>query len=202
MLSGITPLGERGRQTRWWLTVTAYAIGSLAAAVVLGLLAGELGRGIFAVAGSPDRRLQLVVVASLCVVSLAFDLKLGGIRLPTIRRQVNEAWLTRYRGWVYGVTFGFQLGLGVVTIVTTSLVYATLAVAILTGSVQAAVAIGLAFSMSRAAVILSVVRVRDTDRLVRMHVAVQRLERVAAQFAVGTAGVAALAALSLSAAVH
>ena len=36
------------------------------------------------------------------------------------RRQVNEDWMARYRGWAYGAGFGLQLGLGVVTIVTTA----------------------------------------------------------------------------------
>ena len=36
MLGSITPLGERGRGSRWWVTVTAYVLGSTLAGVALG----------------------------------------------------------------------------------------------------------------------------------------------------------------------
>ena len=37
----------------------------------------------------------------------------------TPRRQVNEDWIGRYRGWVYGAGFGAQLGLGFAVFVMT-----------------------------------------------------------------------------------
>ena len=43
MLSSIHPLGERARNNRYWVTVAAYAIGSVAGGVVLGLAAEGLG---------------------------------------------------------------------------------------------------------------------------------------------------------------
>lgn len=49
------------------------------------------------------------------LAGLALDLGLGALRLPGPARQVDEDWLARYRGWVYGAGFGTQLGLGVVT---------------------------------------------------------------------------------------
>ncbi len=39
MLSSISPLGERARGSRWWLTTTAYVVGSLLGGLALGLLA-------------------------------------------------------------------------------------------------------------------------------------------------------------------
>ena len=44
-------------------------------------------------------------------------------RMPGPRRQVNERWLDEYRGWVYGLGFGAQLGLGVSTVVSSAATY-------------------------------------------------------------------------------
>ncbi len=41
MLGSITPLGERSRGSRWWLTVTAYVVGSALAGLVTGGLFGS-----------------------------------------------------------------------------------------------------------------------------------------------------------------
>ena len=43
---------------------------------------------------------------------------------------MNEEWLTSYRGWVYGAGFGAQLGTGVVTIVTSPIVYGVVLLAV------------------------------------------------------------------------
>ena len=40
-------------------------------------------------------------------------------------RQVNERWLDAYRPWVYGAGFGFQIGTGLATYITTAAVYLT-----------------------------------------------------------------------------
>ena len=107
---------------------------------------------------------------------MAVDLRLGGIRLPTVRRQVDDRWLARYRGWVYGVGFGFQLGLGVVTVVTTAAVYLAFAAAVLSGSAAAGALIGAAFGAVRWLSILPGGRVRRTADLVRMDGALRRWE--------------------------
>ena len=43
MLGSITPLGERGRGSRWWLTVSAYLLGSILAGLVTGAVFGWAG---------------------------------------------------------------------------------------------------------------------------------------------------------------
>src|SRR5213080_2807837 len=108
MLTSITPLGERGRGSRWAATIVALALGSALAGAAGGLAAGAAG--------------------------VALDLGIGGDPLPGPRRQVNEQWLGAYRGWVYGIGFGLQLGLGVATIVSASAVYATFAAAALSAA--------------------------------------------------------------------
>ena len=45
------------------------------------------------------------------------------MRLPIHRRQVNERWLDQYRPWVYGAGFGWQIGTGLSTYITTAAVY-------------------------------------------------------------------------------
>ena len=134
MLGSITPLGERARGFRFWPTATAYVVASaLARHGGRRARSGRSGRAggrdaLPWTAGSPRS-------LALAVLGLAVDLGSGGLRLPTVHRQVNEEWMVRYRGWVYGAGFGFQLGLGVVTIVTTSAIYATLAAELLSGGV-------------------------------------------------------------------
>ena len=54
-------------------------------------------------------------------------------RVPSMRRQVDEDWLSRYRRWVYATGFGWQLGTGVTTIVTSRVTYALLVLLWLVG---------------------------------------------------------------------
>ena len=135
MLGSITPLGERGRNRRWGITVTTYVIGSVLGGVAIAGALGGLGAAIGL--GGLSVAVRLGLLAAAVLVGLAFDLRLGGLRLPTVHRQVNEDWMVRYRSWVYGLGFGVQLGLGVVTIVTTSAIYAMLLAAALSGSAAA-----------------------------------------------------------------
>ena len=60
---------------------------------------------------------------------IASDLNLGGFRLPSHTRQVNESWLDQFRSWVYGGGFGWQIGVGLATYVTTAAVYLMIAMA-------------------------------------------------------------------------
>ena len=60
MLSSISPFGERSRNSRWWLTVTAYMVGSIAGGATTGLIFGALGQVTF---GSLDADIALLVLA-------------------------------------------------------------------------------------------------------------------------------------------
>jgi len=102
-------------------------------------------------------------------VALLYDATPLRGRLPTTRRQVNEDWLTRYRGWVYGVAFGAQLGVGVATIVTSAAIYATGAVAFLCGDPAIGAAIGAVFGVVRAMSLLPAHGARDGEGLVELH---------------------------------
>jgi hypothetical protein len=190
MLSSISPLGERARNSRWWLTTTAYLLGSLAGGLAMGGLAALLGS---AVADSVrTSRWTLVVVAVLLLVGLVFDLR-GPQSLPSWRRQVDVDWLTRYRGWVYGGGFGVQLGFGLVTIITSATTYAVVLLAALTGHLGAGLAVGATFGVVRALPSLLLARVDDRDSLHRVFLRVEQWTNPAAVIAkVALGGAAAI----------
>jgi len=160
MLASINPLGERARDRRWGVTVAAYLLGSTAAGTLAGAVLGTLGHALALGPGA-----TALAVVTLSALALAVDVGLGGLRVPTVRRQVDKDWLGRYRGWVVGAGFGAQLGLGVVTIVNTAAVYLMLALALLTGSTAAGATVGATFGLVRALIILVVARVRRPDQL-------------------------------------
>ncbi len=162
MLASIHPLGERARHRRWGVTAGAYVLASTAAATLFGALLGA-GGGLLALGPGPTA----LAVLALSAAALAFDLGAGGLRLPTVHRQVDEDWLGRYRGWVVGVGFGAQLGVGVVTIVNTAAVYLALALALLSGSALAGAAVGATFGLVRALMIFAVARAHHPDQLRR-----------------------------------
>jgi hypothetical protein len=103
--------------------------------------------------------------ALLLLAGLALDLRLGGRRLPTWRRQVDEAWVGRYRGWVVGMGFGAQLGFGVVTIVTSSTTYAVVVLAFLSGTPWAGALLGGLFGLVRALPLVLMAGVDTRERL-------------------------------------
>jgi len=183
MLGSITPLGERGRNRRWGITVTTYVIGSVLGGVAIGGAFGWLGSA--AGVGDLSAAVRLGALAVAVVIGIAFDLRLGGLRLPTVHRQVNEDWMVRYRSWVYGLGFGLQLGLGVVTIVTTSAIYAMLLAAALTGSATTGVLIGGVFGFVRAAIVFSVAGVKRPEQLGRADVLLRRWDGWTRRAAIG-----------------
>jgi Cytochrome C biogenesis protein transmembrane region len=182
MLASINPLGERSRNRRWGATFAWYFAGSLLGGAVMGAAFGVLGAAFAAVAhvGATATAVMVIVAGA---VALAFETHAFGLALPTMHRQVNEDWLSRYRAWVYGGGFGFQLGLGLVTIVTSATVYLTWALAFIAGSVPAGLLIGLTFGIVRALPMLLVARV-DTpgglrDRLRAFNASAPTAKRIA-----------------------
>jgi hypothetical protein len=159
MLASINPLGERSRNRRFWATYAWYVAGSVVGGAALGGALGLVGSGIDA-AVPRGATVTAALVLAVGAVALAFELPIGP-RLPSIRRQVNEDWLARYRSWVYGGGFGFQLGLGVVTVVTTAAVYLTWALALLSGSLAGGLLVGATFGIVRALPLVAVARAHD-----------------------------------------
>ena len=162
MLASITPLGERGRGNRWGVTFAWFLAASAAAGALWGAAIGFLGSSLV---GHISAALRLGVLGAVTALALAADLHVAGLGYPTLKRQVNEAWLTRYRSWVYGAGFGFQLGLGLTTIISTAAVHAAFAAAFLTGSTVGGFAVGTTFGLVRALSLLEVRGVQDPAAL-------------------------------------
>ena len=192
MLGSITPLGERSRNRRWGVTVAAYLAGSTLGGALIGAALGGLG-AVLPLTGGMTVGARLGALAVAAAVGLAFDLRLGGLRLPTVRRQVNQDWIVTYRGWVVGLGFGLQLGMGVVTIVTTSAVYVMLLAAFLSGGAATGAVIAGAFGLARASVLLSVAGVKRPEQLGRVDAVLRRWDRWTRQAALAAAGALTLA---------
>jgi len=184
------------------VTATAYLLGSVLGGATLGLLLGGVGDllgraadalGVGVVA--PGGAVALVVAALVCLTAAASDLRLGQWSLPSWQRQVDEDWLARYRGWVYGLGYGFQLGLGVVTIVTSAATYAVFAFALLAGSWGVGLALGAVFGLARALPVLGVARLHDFAQLRALLARVERASPKAARAAVAAEVAAAAAVL-------
>ncbi|GAB95205.1 hypothetical protein BJY21_002643 [Kineosphaera limosa] len=190
MLSSICPLGERARASRWPVTTGAYVLGSVAGGVAL----GTLGAGVGALVPTTWRGSVPVLglFAALLIVGLLADLGLLGRALPSWRRQVDEQWLTRYRGWVYGVGFGVQLGFGVATIVPSATTYAVVVAAMLTGQPSAGAVIGATFGLVRALPVFLVARVEAPGQLRALFRGLQRWARPADVLAQVSLALAAL----------
>jgi hypothetical protein len=204
MLSSISPLGERARAARWGLTVAAYLVGSTLGGLALGLVAALVGslvpadvRG--ATASALVVALALLLLAVLDVLS-ASSTGSARLRLPSWQRQVDEQWLGRYRGWVYGVGFGAQLGFGVVTIITSATVYAVVLLAFWSGSALPGLVIGGSFGLVRALPVLATRHADDPMTLRRLLARVETWARPAERVASGAlvaAGAAVVAVVSV-----
>jgi hypothetical protein len=188
MLSSIHPLGERSKGNRFVVTAAAHVVGAAVGGALLGVLLGVLAEAIARVVGEPARiGILLVVVVAAAVLELV------GRRPPSWRRQVNEVWLTTYRGWVYGSGFGLQLGAALVTIVSSPLTYVMVAAALLSGSFAAAFGIATTFGLARGLTLLAASRVRAPGDLVALHRALAGAGPRVARLASATMFISAIA---------
>jgi hypothetical protein len=165
MLASITPLGERGRHAHWSVTVTAFLLGATGAGALAGSLAA--GAGALVIPASAAPRLRLAVLAGALLVAIALDARPK--RVPGPRRQVNERWLDEYRGWVYGLGYGTQLGLGITTVVSSAATYVAVLAAFLTaGPGRGALVVG-CFGAIRGLTPLAAAHVRSPRQLFALH---------------------------------
>jgi hypothetical protein len=196
MLASITPLGERGRGQHWGWTTGFFVVGASAGGALLGGAFGLLG--LLMGLDQTPLTFRLAGIGLILLLGGALDSGLFGLGLPSVRRQVNEEWLDQYRGWVYGLGFGFQLGTGVATIVTSAAVYGSFLIAFASGSPVTGAALGAWFGMVRAATLFAVAGVDGPHELRKLGGRLQRLEARSKSVSVfAQAGIAALA-LSLA----
>jgi hypothetical protein len=188
MLASITPLGERGRHSRWGITVSVFLLSAVAAAAAAGALLGALGSVVLAAHGR----------SAVLLVALGVAIVLDGLprAVPGPGRQVDERWLDEYRGWVYGAGYGAQLGLGVTTIVSSAATYVAVLAAFLTASAPAGAIVLGCFGAVRGLTPLAAAGVRSQRRLLEFHRTLARW-RAAARWGV-VAAQAAMLVLALA----
>lgn len=167
MLSTITPIGERGRNNRYYATAAWFVTGAVLGGATLAAGAALLAVGIDSLGLSGTTRVGAAAI--LAATTLASDLHLGGFRLPAHTRQVNEEWLMQYRSWVYGGGFGWQIGVGLATYVTTSAVYLMVALAALTASPVAAIAVVTGFGLVRGLAVLAGRGLTTPQKMMALH---------------------------------
>ena len=167
MLSQITPLSERARKPRCGVTAGWVVAGSVAGGATLGLMAAAGAAATSAADVSTDT--ALAILAALAIVAAAVDGGGFGVRPPFFRRQVNEDWLPRYRGWLYGVGFGWQVGVGIATYIMTAAVFLTVAVGVLTTSPAAALGIAVLFGLVRGLTVFLTRNVHTPAQLASFH---------------------------------
>lgn len=188
MLSSITPMTEAGRGNRFGVTAAWFVAGGVVGGLTLGLLAAGAAAGVAAI--DPTDTAHYGAAALVALVTAGIDLGTFGIDLPIFKRQVNDAWLRRYRSWVYGAGFGWQIGFGVATYIMTAGVFLTIALAVATADPLQAIAIGGAFGLVRGAAVLIGRSATSPAALGRVH---ERLDAAAPGARAAAAGVQVLA---------
>jgi hypothetical protein len=123
---------------------------------------------------------------ALAVLAIAGDV--GAVPTPRIPRQVNESWFGRYRPWVYGVGYGWQLGTGLTTYLMTTAVYLMLLLAALTAAPLVAVAVCAGFGALRGVTVLLGVRLSDPEAIRRLHRRLEFTEPASRALAIGAEG--------------
>jgi len=167
MLSQITPVAEAGRGQRFGRTAAWFIAGAVLGGMTLG--------GVMAAAAALVRVADLGAGATLGLVAFlalsgaAIDSRVLGFGPPFLPRQVDEDWLAKYRPWVYGGGFGWQIGTGVTTYVMTAAVPLTIVVAALTGSPAAAFGVGVLFGLARGLAVLLGLPLRTLADLYAFH---------------------------------
>jgi len=167
MLSTITPVAEQAKGHRYAATCAWFAVGATLGGLALGGLAalGALLVGY----GAPTTTVAACTGLAVALVALVSDAGLAGVRVPVHYRQVNERWLDAYRPWVYGAGFGFQIGTGLATYVTTAAVYLFAVLGALTCDPWVALALGGGFGLVRGLAVTLTRRVTSPQELLEFH---------------------------------
>ncbi len=152
MLSTITPISVRAKGHSYRATATWFVVGATAGGATLGAVMVLLAVSAHALPASPAG-LEVAALAAALVAGVS-DSGVAGVRLPIHRRQVNERWLDHYRPWVYGAGFGWQIGSGVATYITTTAVYLMIVLGALTADPAVAFLLGTLFGLLRGLAVL------------------------------------------------
>jgi hypothetical protein len=167
MLSQLTPLAEAGRGQRYDRTAAWFVAGATLGGLTLGtvMAAGAATVSAFGVAAST----AIAIIAVAALAGAAIDARVFGFGPPWLCRQVNDAWLSQFRPWVYAGGFGWQIGAGVTTYVMTAAVPLLIVAGALTGSPATALALGAGFGALRGCAVLLGRSIRTPDALYAAH---------------------------------
>jgi hypothetical protein len=167
MLSQLTPLGEAGRGQRYSRTAAWFVAGAIAGGLTLGAVTAFGAAAVGALGLEPHTATAFTAFGAFAAA--ATDARVLGIGPPWLCRQVNEAWLSQFRPWVYGGGFGWQIGAGVTTYVMTAAVPLLIVVGALSGSPAVAIALGGLFGLLRGLAVLLGAHIRTPDALYAAH---------------------------------
>ena len=167
MLSTITPMAEAGRGHSFRSTSVWFVVGSVAGGLTLGSLMAGIALLVAGLEATSTTTLSIVAVASL--VAAASDGRIAGFHLPGHDRQVNERWLDRYRSWVYGAGFGWQIGVGLATYIMTAGIYLLILVGGLSANPWVALALGGLFGLVRGLAVYLSAGLDSGERLLSFH---------------------------------
>jgi len=167
MLSQLTPVGEASRGYRYRTTAAWFVLGAVIGGATIGAVMAALAAAVSAVAITSTALLG--IAAGLAALGATVDSGVLGFMPPFFKRQVNEYWLSKYRAWVYGSGFGWQIGAGVTTYIMTAAVFVTIAFGALTAGPVAALVLGVFFGLARGLAVLLTARSRSTADLFALH---------------------------------
>jgi hypothetical protein len=196
MLSTITPFGERARGHSYGGTSAWFVAGATVGGASLGLLMAVSALAVGEL--HPTATVIGVVALAAALVAMVSDAGVGRLRLPFHRRQVNERWLDHFRPSVYGMGFGWQIGTGLATYITTAAVYLMIVLGALSGRPGLALTVGTCFGMLRGSAVLLTRHVSDPSGLRAFHRRFSAVRAVVDRVVLGVElGSAALVALCL-----
>ncbi|HEY7563667.1 MAG TPA: hypothetical protein VIA81_01955 [Acidimicrobiia bacterium] len=167
MLSTITPMAEATRGHRFASTARWFVLGSVVGGATLGVVIAGLVLAVNAIGIGEET--SLVVAALAALITATSDGRIGGFRLPGHDRQVNERWLDRYRSWVYGAGFGWQIGVGLATYIMTAGIYLLIVMGALLVNPLLAVGIGVLFGLVRGLAVYMAAELDTQQKLVGFH---------------------------------
>ncbi|HXX91159.1 MAG TPA: hypothetical protein VEI83_13155 [Acidimicrobiales bacterium] len=167
MLSTITPLGESGRGRRFAATAAWFVAGAVLGGMCLGALGAALAASVGALHLPAATRIALGAAG--CAWAASADAGARALAVPVHHRQVNERWLDHFRPWVYGMGFGWQIGVGLATYIMTAGVYLLVLLGALSASPLAAFGVATAFGTVRGVAVLLGRGIRDPETLRAFH---------------------------------
>jgi hypothetical protein len=167
MLSQITPVAEAGRGHKFARTACWFIAGAALGGLALGCVMA--GGAIVAAAAGLGHHTGIALIGGGAFAAAALDAHLFGFGPPFVRRQVNVAWLSKYRSWVYGVGFGWQIGAGLTTYVMTAAIPLMIAIGVVGANPWGALAIGVIFGVARGLAVLMGARLRTLAALHAFH---------------------------------